>query len=262
MKIIIITGSELRHRFFAYKISKSLNLEGIIFEKKSDYQNKLNFEKNKLKIIQDHFNQRNKSESKYFISAKNFKYKKTLNIEHKESNNPEVFNWINQINPNIILLFGSSIIKDKILEKYTVINLHLGLSPYYRGSGTNFWPMVENKIECVGATIHLATSKLDAGKILHQTRPIIKRDDSPHDIGNKVIISAIRDIPKIIKKFNNNDLELFEQDLSKGKLFLRKNLTPESITQLYKNFKNNLILKFLENQEEKLNNYPIVNNLK
>ena len=95
---------------------------------------------------------------------------------------------------DFVLLFGSGVIKKPILKAYQdrVINLHLGLSPFYRGSRTNFWPLVDGKPECVGETIHLAVLKVDAGKILHQVRPHgLSFDDTVHDVGKKTIRSAL-----------------------------------------------------------------------
>ena len=44
--------------------------------------------------------------------------------------------------------------KGKILKEFRskIINAHLGLSPYYRGSGTNIFPFVNKEIEYVGVT--------------------------------------------------------------------------------------------------------------
>ena len=33
-----------------------------------------------------------------------------------------------------------------------MINVHLGLSPYYKGSATNFWPFVNNELQFLGVT--------------------------------------------------------------------------------------------------------------
>ena len=69
--------------------------------------------------------------------------------------------------------------------------MHLGLSPYYRGSGTNFWPLVDRLPECVGVTIHLAIPSVDAGPILTQVRPDIEPTDRAHEIGSRAIIAGL-----------------------------------------------------------------------
>ena len=160
-----------------------------------------------------------------------------------------------------ILLFGSSIVQDEILKLFhkRIFNLHLGLTPYYRGSGTNFWPLVDELPECVGSTIHLAVKKIDAGGILKQLRPKIKITDGPHDIGNKVIIESIKKIPYIVNHYNEKKIIPTIIDTSSGRLCLRKDLTLESIKKLYNNFNNKMIEKYLNNQFNRISKYPIIN---
>ena len=43
---------------------------------------------------------------------------------------------LNKIKPDLILIYGTSIIRGEIINIYRnrILNLHLGLTPYYRGS--------------------------------------------------------------------------------------------------------------------------------
>ena len=70
------------------------------------------------------------------------------------------------------------------------MNIHLGLSPYYRGAGTNFWPLVNGEPEYCGATIHILDGGVDTGPVIAHVRPEIAAGDGPHDIGNKTIVAA------------------------------------------------------------------------
>ena len=47
------------------------------------------------------------------------------------------------------------------------LNVHLGLSPYYRGSGTNVWPLINTEPDMVGATLCIDAG-IDNGEIIHQ----------------------------------------------------------------------------------------------
>ena len=51
------------------------------------------------------------------------------------------------------------------------INIHMGLSPYYRGSSCNFWALYDSKPDYVGATIHLLSKGLDSGAMLFHAVP-------------------------------------------------------------------------------------------
>src|SRR5438034_164847 len=72
------------------------------------------------------------------------------------------------------VVFGASYIKgalcDYLVER-GALNIHMGVSPYYRGSSTNFWAMYDNRPDLVGATIHLLSRGLDSGPILFHALP-------------------------------------------------------------------------------------------
>ena len=61
------------------------------------------------------------------------------------------------------------------------------MSPYYRGSGTNFWPFVNNELQFIGATFMHIDEGVDTGEIIHQIRANIFHDDNIHQIGNRLI---------------------------------------------------------------------------
>lgn len=263
MKLLIITGNELRHRFFAKSLALKLEVVGAIFEKKANKHNTFDYSEHDKKIINHHFEGRSNSEESYFSDDKiqNVQIKNTIEVKTGESNSTDIFDWIKTLAPDIILLFGSSLIKDHILDEFPnqVVNLHLGLSPYYRGSGTNFWPLVNKEPECVGGTIHLAVRKVDAGGILSQFRANLDINDTPHDVGNKTILEGIRVLPKVLLQFYNKEFEPYQQDLNIGKICFRKDLTAKSIQLLYQNFENNMIQDYLDEAEIRLQKYPIIN---
>lgn len=68
------------------------------------------------------------------------------------------------------IVYGSSFIKGKLanfLIKNKAINIHMGISPYYRGSSCNFWAMYDNNPHLIGATIHFLSKVIDKGKIIY-----------------------------------------------------------------------------------------------
>jgi folate-dependent phosphoribosylglycinamide formyltransferase PurN len=260
VKVLIITGNQLRHQYYVTHISKFLDVVGVIYEEKIIQENKFKEIPEQFDIASQHFQNRNISEEKYFAGKIKVDHIPSIHVKTGASNSKETFTWVQKKQPEYLLLFGSSIIKDPLLGYFNnkVINMHLGLSPYYRGAGTNFWPLVNNEPECVGATIHLATLKVDAGSILKQVRPDVDPQDGPHDLGNKTIIRAIEKIPSIVTDYDNGSLTPQGQDLSIGKVYRRKDLTPDSITRLYENFECDMISDFIQNKEDRLRRYPIV----
>jgi folate-dependent phosphoribosylglycinamide formyltransferase PurN len=75
---------------------------------------------------------------------------------------------------DIYVVFGSSFIRGWLVEELVAnraVNIHMGLSPYYRGSSCNFWALHDRRPAFVGATIHYLSAGLDSGPILAHVRP-------------------------------------------------------------------------------------------
>ena len=70
---------------------------------------------------------------------------------------------------DVYIVFGASYIKgwlcDYLVSK-RAINIHVGMSPFYRGSSCNFWACFDENYEYVGATLHFLSAGLDSGKII------------------------------------------------------------------------------------------------
>lgn len=90
---------------------------------------------------------------------------------------------------DVYVVFGASYIKgwliDFLIER-RAINIHMGVSPYYRGSSCNFWAAYDGHPELVGATIHLLSKGLDSGDMLYHALPKAEALD-PFVLGMKSV---------------------------------------------------------------------------
>jgi len=261
MKIVLLTSDSQRHKFIAAEISKQLDLKLIVIEAKSaNIQDTSELNKENSEFISAHFEARNKSETFFFGGHKEFPEEiPQLRIPNGNINSAQINDTIDKITPDLIVLFGTSIIKEPLLGKYSgkIINLHLGLSPYYKGSATNLFPYYYNELECVGATIHLATAKVDQGSILHQLRPDIEVNDDLHSIGNKTILKAGKMLPKILKSYSNRKI-LPKTQTSTGRIFRNKDLTPALLKTIYDNLEKGMIREYLQNKKFRDGEKPII----
>lgn len=261
MKVVLLTSDSLRHNFIAHSLAKQLDLALVITEKKSPaITDTASLNKKDKVFMEQHFLGRKNSEEQYFGLYQDFpSTSELLEVEHGGINSKEVFERIENTQPDFIILFGTSIIKEQLLNKYPsrIINLHLGLSPYYRGSATNLFPYYYEEPECVGGTIHLATAAIDKGDILHQFRPDIKEGDSLHDIGNKVILRAGKLLPEILKKYDRGVIKPKEQKGS-GRLCRNKDLSPDLLREIYKKFEEGLVREYIREKEKRDAGKPII----
>ncbi len=78
-------------------------------------------------------------------------------------------NYVRTINPDFIISYSYSyIITEEIIELMCgkIINLHISLLPWNKGSNPNYWSFIDNTPK--GVTIHLIDKGLDTGKVLAQ----------------------------------------------------------------------------------------------
>ncbi len=260
-RIVLLTGNQLRHRYVASRIAANLQLVGVLQEGKA----KLVAKPEELSdgdrtVIDQHFSQRRDAERKLLGKTVPLPEVPVREVEHGGSNTPEVFDWVQSLKPDYVVLYGTSIIKEPLLSAYDgrMINIHLGLSPYYRGTGTNFWPLVDRCPECVGATIHLAVLSVDAGAILRQVRPEAEPGDGAHELGTKTIMAAANALPSVVERFAAGDCKPQKQDLSTGKVFRRKDFNAGAVRTLWDNLSSGMMEAFLADRADRLAKYPIV----
>ncbi len=93
------------------------------------------------------------------------------NLYNIESvNSEECLRILNKINPDIIVVNGTRIISNKILRgiNSTIINMHTGITPKYRGIFCGYWALVNKDDYNFGVTVHLIDKGIDTGGILNQ----------------------------------------------------------------------------------------------
>ena len=253
IKIVIITGDNLRHRYFANFLSTKFNVLGLISERKE-----ISFNQSEG-IIRKHFLERERKEEYYLGGNKEFRTDNVLCVQAGQVNSYKVFDWVAGLNPDFLILYGSSIIKEPFLSHFKdrIVNMHLGLSPYYRGSGTNFWPLVNKEPECVGATIHLAILKVDAGPILAQVRPCPDISDRCHDLGCKTIVAGTELMAKVLKDYDSGEITPQSQS-KKGKLYKQNDFNAEAVSKMWANFDNGMMEEYLENKILRDKEYSIL----
>lgn len=118
------------------------------------------------------------------------------------------------LDSDIYIVFGSSFIKGELIDFLVgkrAINLHMGLSPFYRGSACNFWALYDNRPEYVGATIHLLSRGLDSGAMLFHVVPKVEEIE-PFLLGMKAVQSAHHGLVDAISTGGILEMEAVEQN--------------------------------------------------
>ena len=175
MKILIISGSHSRHLYVHKKVMEcGAECAALVMERESVIpvcpSDVCSQDKH---LFKRHFEERLAAESEAYGNLNVVDVFK--DIPHKicrpnDLNSQENADFARSIEADLAIIFGPDIIKAPLLGALPEIsiNMHLGLSPWYRGSATLFWPFYFLQPQFAGITFHQITPKADAGPILHQ----------------------------------------------------------------------------------------------
>jgi methionyl-tRNA formyltransferase len=94
-------------------------------------------------------------------------------------NHPHVLDLVNKLDPDLITVFGTSLIRGELLGKGRrgMVNLHGGLSPHYRGADGTFWALYNEEPHRVGCTIHYIDRGIDTGRLIAHVCPEVRDGD-------------------------------------------------------------------------------------
>lgn len=256
-KILLLRADELRHRALSYTIQNSGHEVYEIIQKRVSRSEVVDDD-----LIKLHFQMRQEVERNFFsdlIKTKSDKNLKTITCS--DVNSHESIQFAKKLDIDLVITFGCSILKKPWLKlfKNKILGIHLGLSPYYRGHGTNFFPFVNNELGAVGYTLMNLNEGVDTGDIFHQSYAHMYSDDNIHTVGTRLIYYLLNDIVKIInlEKFNLSSA-VTQPHVIDFKLYRKLDFNRINLEVALSNIKNGSIKSFSENIEEKRKRFPLI----
>lgn len=204
MKLTIFSSNQPRHLSLVKKLSTIAEEIFFISEVNTIFPGQVSDFFARSEIMQRYFKNVMDSESKIFGNVGFLPSNvKTLSIKLGDLNKLERLQFNEALESDVYIVFGSSYIKGWLADflcEHRAINIHMGLSPFYRGSSCNFWALYDNNPGFVGATIHLLSKGLDSGDMLFHCLPKFRLEDSPFDftmrsvlVAQQGLVSAIED---------------------------------------------------------------------
>ncbi len=118
-------------------------------------------------------------------------------------NTPGTRTLIRDLNPDVLLVYGTAVVRDGTLSLAArlALNMHTGMSPYYRGTDCAFWPLYHGELERLGATVHQCTHDLDGGAIYRVGQLQLERADNQFcvfaravKLGADLYVQAVREL--------------------------------------------------------------------
>ena len=237
-KLILITGTQNRHLSVAHEIIKRFEVIWIQYKRKLVPQREeiiSNYLKNHLdKLVSD--------EEKFIGKFDPNQIEKNKNVHEiiKVEGNLQ-FNDIcckyfekNKEKFDASLIYGSGIIKNKLLKKlpFNNINIHGGISPYFKGSSTLLYALALCQPELLGMTIHRIDEGIDSGDLFCHIFPNLVKGMRPTEMFAACQRALMENISHIIK--NILDGKLLSSPQSKfGRTFMERDYRENLLKSVY-----------------------------
>jgi len=169
-------------------------------------------------------------------------YPVTRRIDVENINSEEAYNFTKEIDPDLIIVSGTRLIKQKMLSLRPVIgilNLHTGLSPYIKGGPncTN-WCIATKQYHVIGNTIMWIDNGIDTGNLVSTEITEFDGTESLLDIhikvmehGQNLYLRAIRAI------CNGQPSNVPQETIGKGRTYYNKDWGLQEKISLIRNLR-------------------------
>ncbi len=252
MKVTVFTSNHKRHSYLINRLSEITSELCVVQESRSVFPglNQSRYLKNIE--IEKYFREVNKAQD-YFFNKEVIKPQNKiviLPLTLGDLSKIDIADLDNFLKSDLYIVFGSSYIKGELCDyliRNKAINIHMGLSPFYRGTDCNFWALMDNNFMHVGSTIHYLSDGLDNGDIIYHALP--KYFENPFLFTMSSVKSAI---DSLVLKINDKSIVNKKGTKQDKKLEIRyskiSSFTDHNIQKFYQ--KKIIIKKF--NYDKKL----------
>jgi methionyl-tRNA formyltransferase len=236
-KIALITGPGLNHRYFINRLNREYTIECVFIEEVT-YPNFTADSQEHQEAWEWFFRRREEYEQNTFTISASWTRKNEptiIPIPTGQLNSADTLKSLQAQQPDIIILFGSSLIGRDIMECFPnrIFNLHVGLSGKYRGSSCNFWPIYDGRLDCLGATLLKINAGIDSGEILEQETISIVEGDTEQSLMGKSLIMGVDLTIQALDQWFKGKQEISPLERN-GKLFQKKDFTPKAVFKVKK----------------------------
>lgn len=235
-KIIMLTGQGKSSTFMYNGIKTNFHISKVVIEEKIDRNKFLKrrikrmgymkvlgqvvFQLTIPKILERSSQKRIKEiKTNYRLDSKPIPNSVIHNV--KSVNSFECIQFIKKENPDLIILNGTRIISEKVLNCTDAIfvNTHAGITPKYRGVHGGYWALVNQDNRNCGVTIHLVDSGIDTGGVLFQENIIPLSKDNFITYTYLQIGEGIKIMKKALSDFTKNQLKESKPKTKESKLW-------------------------------------------
>lgn len=233
MKVTIFTSNQRRHNALIKEIAKIADEVYVIQECRSVLPGYL---RNASPTMKEYFSHVISSEEHIFGHLDFLPSNcHVMGLGHGDVSSIPLENLKKALLSEYYIVFGASYIKGELVDfliQQKALNIHMGVSPYYRGAACNFWAIYDGHPEMVGATVHMLGRGLDSGDMLWHAFPEGNTEDV-FDLGMLAVKSAFCSIAEKIGNGEILRLEPVPQDRSKELRYSRESDFTDEVARRY-----------------------------
>ncbi len=136
----------------------------------------------------------------------------------ENANSDECVTLISSLDPDVIIVYGASILKTNVLKiaRSFTLNIHGGIVPAYRNVHSDFWAFMNEDYNRIGTSIMHLDSGIDTGEIALQRSVNIVPGDHILSVRRKNLELAGNLILEAIDRINTKTLPRLKQEGSSG----------------------------------------------
>jgi hypothetical protein len=189
LKVLVLCGRSPRHLYVANALCAGADVQAIVQEISGEWNLKKTLKKLRpdnlarkiWRWLRDRRRYRGNPEAKFFFPGEDPRLDRPeLVREVPHINHPDVVKLARELRPDLICVFGTSLIRGDLLRegRLGIVNLHGGLSPEYRGADCTFWALYNGEPDKVGCTLHYIDAGIDTGRLIAHISPEVREGDT------------------------------------------------------------------------------------
>jgi hypothetical protein len=233
MKVLLLIGDQPRHLYLANQLIAHATVSRVVVMRRESLSPIApeDATAHDQGLFRHHFDLRNRTENRMYGDLS---HQSVLDkcpgrlIEASTLNSDEIASEVKEYEADLGIVFGTDLIKEPLLGVLPelTLNLHLGLSPWYRGSATLFWPFHFLEPQWAGVTVHRLVRAVDGGDIAFQSCPELLSGMGIHDVGVGAVTSALPRLLQLMEVVEAGKTLRFRKQSSSGRIFRTKDFRP------------------------------------
>ncbi len=229
LSVMILCGRSPRHLYVANRLCESARPVAIVQETGTQLSGRKllkrltpdNLGRKAWRWLRDRRRYASGGEAMFFFgSSTPGLVRKDLLVEVPHVNHPDLVALADRLQPDVIAVFGTSLIRGALLSRgrLGMFNLHGGLSPHYRGADCTFWALYNGEPDQVGCTLHKIDSGIDTGKLIAHVRPEVGESDDELKLFWRGVRDSAEVYVEMLERLERGE-NLGQPQVEKGRLF-------------------------------------------